>query len=140
MSDFELYLSERNESVRLRVILEKAERRCAELAAALEIVLRIRDEAKAQVDDEGQPYLGGYGGDKIGTLKWGYKLELMEALDSLTNPAAILAQHDAEVERRVLERVGKVLNGLSQPVPMWVVWRDIEREFAPKGESDAKRD
>jgi len=119
--------------------LMAAEQRCAELAAAL-------DRAKSYmrvVSQEAEGYV---------------KAKLLSGLDTLlaSNYEAILAAYHAKVERETLERVRKckptwtaIGEDLSQPSIFAArcsllatnAWDEaIEREFAPKGEIDAKRD
>ena len=103
----------------------EAERKCAELAAAIDALMQDEYMKKRVASVR----LG------IGTAV-GYGKVVVRVLDS--GYSAILAQHDAEVKRRVLERIERMS---CQGTGGRYVWMEsIELAFAPKGESDAKRD
>ena len=129
----------------------EAERQCAELAAALnQIGIGGNHLASALINKLGAgtdtfpPYNATYEqaqsvipdpNDRDLWVCWQTLMRVRDDLEQKTS--AILAQHDAEVECRVLERVMRVLEcvyGPGSDMPP-VLDRALKREFAPKGEA-----
>lgn len=101
-----------------------------QFAAGIALVCRVRDDAKSNMDEEGQPHLGAWRGDKMGYLKWGYKDELLKALDSLTNPSAILAARlAAERKAGAVAALKHLLTEMDEAEELPHEW-DIKRMIA----------
>jgi len=100
--------------------LEQAERRCAELAAALEPMKAACDEFIRKVEC----------GEALSRRSYRQMKDAVNANDH----AAILLAHDAQVERETLERVWRV----RPQIPCCPEWAHaIRAEFAPKEETCA---
>ena len=118
----------------------EAQHKCVELAGALEEMAAVLDNESDVEDCPGE-----LGVRANPAMRYGQELDRIKR-----NSAAILAAHDAEVERETLERVVKRRPSGYYTCPDGEVtkvmvtlecWEDaIQKEFAPKGESDAKRD
>ena len=161
--------------------LTRLNQKCAELAAALKRMgIGGNHLASALVnklgagDDTFPPYTTTYEearkaikdpNDADLWVCWQIMMQIRDDLEQKTS--AILAQHDAEVERRMLERVAKCIEAEEElpgdPPAETAAWfadeekavlclravvratkcgiqTKVEHEFTPKGETDAKRD
>lgn len=110
-----------------QAIIAEKDRRLAELAASLDGIIKIRDECLTNREDSEAENRIGYDDEKRGYLRWGYKYELMDALQSLSDPVAILAAHDADKDKRTLslETALDLIGGLA----CWdLEWKNLTSE------------